>query len=135
MSLLALGSTLVYFVLAASVCALLPALLSWGLLRWSTGCPVPFNRVYLACLLWTFLGTGATLVLFSLGGLHGVPARQALLSPWLRGAMLLDMAIGAVLLWRLVPRGDGRRIRLGSACMCVAAVTALALVAAFAVLR
>jgi hypothetical protein len=35
------------------------------------------------------------------------------------------MLIGTVLLWWLTPRVDARRIRLGSACMAVAAIMAI----------
>jgi len=38
---------------------------------------------------------------------------------------VLDMLIGSVLLWRLVPRIDARRIRPGSACMAVAVIMAI----------
>jgi hypothetical protein len=43
----------------------------------------------------------------------------------LRWALVLDMAIGVALVWRLTPRIDARRVRLGSACMAVAAVMAV----------
>jgi hypothetical protein len=44
----------------------------------------------------------------------------------LRLALVVDMAVGALLLWRLIPRVDARRIRPTSACMAVAAVIAVA---------
>jgi hypothetical protein len=128
-SLLAISSSLVYAILADSVLALLLALACWGLLRWSTRCPVPFNRVYLACLLWALAATALTSALVLAGGQQAVGREHALLaSGWIRGAFLLDMLIGVVLLWRLVPRGDGHRITLGNACLCVGAIAVLVLV-------
>jgi len=128
-SLLAISSSLVYAILADSVLALLMALLCWALLRKVTRCPVPFNRVYLACLLWALAATAATVALIMIGGRDAVGAGHALLaSGWIRAAVLLDMALGVVLLWRLVPRGDGHRITLGNACLCVGVIAILALV-------
>lgn len=128
-SLLAISSTLVYAILADSVIALLLALVCWGLLRWSTRCPVPFNRVYLACLLWALAATAVSATLVTLGGKQAIGAGHALLaSGWIRGAFLIDMLIGALLLWRLVPRGDGHRITLGNACLCVGVIAVLALI-------
>lgn len=128
-SLLAISSSLVYAILADSVLALLLALLCWGLLRWSTRCPVPFNRVYLACLLWALAATAITAALIMIGGQQAVGNGHVLLaSGWIRSAFLLDMLTGVLLLWRLVPRGDGHRISLGNACLCVGAVAVLALI-------
>jgi uncharacterized BrkB/YihY/UPF0761 family membrane protein len=58
------------------------------------------------------------------GHLHP-PYGALLTSGLLRWALVLDMLIGTVLLWRLVPRIDARRIRPGSACMAVAAIMAI----------
>ncbi|KGI76925.1 hypothetical protein [Oleiagrimonas soli] len=128
-SLLAISSSLVYLILADSVVALLLALICWGLLRWNTRCPVPFNRVYLACLLWALAASAVTLGLISLGGKQAVgPGHQLLASGWIRVAVLLDMLLGVALLWRLVPRGDGHRITLGNACLCVGVIAVLALI-------
>jgi hypothetical protein len=58
---------------------------------------------------------------------HVKPPYGALLtSNALRGALVIDMLLGALLLWRLIPRTDARRIRPTSACMAVAAVMAIA---------
>jgi len=128
-SLLAISSTLVYAILFDSVLALLLALACWGLLRWSTRCPVPFNRVYLACLLWALAATAITAALVMTGGRQAVGNGHALLaSGWIRAAFLLDLLAGVALLWRLVPRGDGHRISLGNACLCVGAIALLVLV-------
>jgi len=128
-SLLAISSTLVYAILADSVLALLLALACWGLLRWSTRCPVPFNRVYLACLLWALAATAITAALVMAGGKQAIgPGHALLASGWIRAAVLLDMLVGVALLWRLVPRGDGHRISLGNACLCVGAIAVLVLV-------
>jgi len=128
-SLLAISSTLVYAILIDSVLALLLALACWGLLRWSTRCPVPFNRVYLACLLWALAATAITAALVMTGGRQAVgPGHALLASGWIRTAFLLDMLVGVALLWRLVPRGDGHRISLGNACLCVGAIAVLVLI-------
>jgi hypothetical protein len=128
-SLLAISASLIYAILADSVLALLLALICWGLLRWSTRCPVPFNRVYLACLLWALSATALTAALIMIGGRQAAGSGHALLaSGWIRGAFLIDMALGVALLWRLVPRGDGHRITLGNACLCVGVIAVLALI-------
>ena len=128
-SFLAISSTLVYLILADSVVALLLALVCWGLLRWATRCPVAFNRSYLACLLWAFAASAATLVLVTIGGRQAIgPGHPLLASPWIRGAFVLDMLLGVALLWRFIPRGDGRRISLANACLCVGVVAVLVLV-------
>lgn len=128
-SLLAISSSLVYLILADSVVALLLALICWGLLRWTTRCPVPFNRTYLGCLMWAFAASAATLLLITIGGLQAIgPGQSLLASPWIRGAFVMDMLLGVVLLWRLIPRGDGHRITLGNACLCVGVLAVLALI-------
>jgi len=58
------------------------------------------------------------------GHLHP-PYAPLLASGLLRFALVLDMLIGTVLLWRLIPRIDAHRIRPGSACMAVAAIMAI----------
>lgn len=127
--LLTLSSSLVYFVLAASVVAFVPALISWGVLRWTTGAPVPFNRAYYASLVWVFVASLSGLALLLAGGGHAVALARPLASPWMRAAMLLALLIGVVTLWRMVPRGDGHRISLGNACMAAALGAAPLLVA------
>ena len=120
-------SSLIYFVLAASVLAVVPGVVTWRVLRWSTGCPVPFNRTYYASLLWMLLGGALTLLVLLAGGDHGVALQQPLASPWLRLSLLLNMLLGVVLTWRLVPRGDGYRITVLNACTSVAVVTVVAI--------
>lgn len=128
-SFLAISSTLVYLILADSVVALLLALVCWGLLRWITRCPVQFNRCYLGCLLWAFAASALTLVLVSVGGIQAVgPGHPLLASPWIRTAFMLDMLLGVAFLWRFIPRGDGHRITLGNACLCVGVIAALVLI-------
>ena len=111
-------SILTWWLLSSSVGALPCALAAWVVLRWCERGPPVFNRVYLACLLWSLLGT---LMLMSLR----VPPLAPWHSPTLRLALLIDILAGAALLWRLVPRHDRRRIRLASACMAVAVVVAI----------
>lgn len=133
-ALLTLSSSLVYFVLAASVVAFVPALISWGVLRWATGCPVPFNRAYYASLVWVFAGSAVALLLLLAGGRDAIDLARPLASPWVRAAALADLLLGAVVFWRMVPRGDGRRISLGNACL-GAALAALPAIAALALLH
>ena len=124
-TLLTVISTLLWWVLYSSMAALVFALIGWSVLRWIERCAVVFNRVYFASLLWAMIslllvaGTAAYE-----GHLH--PPYTALLSSGLlRIALVVDMLIGVLLLWRLVPRIDARRIRPGSACMAVAAIMAI----------
>ncbi|RDI98548.1 hypothetical protein DVT68_08430 [Dyella solisilvae] len=129
-TLLTLISTLLWWVLYSSIGALFFAIIAWGVLRWSERCTVVFNRTYLACLVWNLIG------LLLIAGVavhegHTQPPYVALLtSPLLRGALVLDMLIGAFVLWRLIPRTDARRIRPASACMAVAVIMAVAFGAA-----
>lgn len=124
-SVLAATSTLLWWVLYSSIGALFFAIVAWSVLRWSERCPVVFNRTYLACLVWSLVG----LLLVAGVALHEGHARPPyaplLASPLLRGALVADMAIGVPVLWRLIPRVDAHRIRLASACMAVAAMTAV----------
>jgi len=123
---LTLVSTLLWWVLYSSMGALVAALVGWSVLRWTERCNVVFNRVYLACLLWTMLGMAVIVAVAAYEG-HLHPPYGALLhSGLLRVALVLDMLAGTILLWRLVPRTDAHRIRPGSACMAVALITALA---------
>ncbi len=124
-TLLTVISTLLWWVLYSSMAALPLALIGWCVLRWTERCAVVFNRIYLACLLWTMLGMLLVVGVAAYEG-HLHPPYGALLgSSLLRGALVLDMLIGSVLLWRLVPRVDAHRIRPGSACMAVAVIMAL----------
>ncbi len=118
-------STLLWWVLYSSMAALLFALMGWLVLRWVEGCPVVFNRIYFACLLWNLIGMALVFGVAAYEG-HLQPPYAALLgSGLLRVTLVVDMLIGVVLLWRLVPRIDARRIRPGSACMAVAVIMAI----------
>jgi hypothetical protein len=125
-TLLTLLSTLLWWVLYGSIAALAASLIAWPILRWSERTEVVFNRVYLACLLWCLFG----LLLVGLVAAHQghlkPPYGPLLASLPLRLALVVDMAVGALLLWRLIPRVDARRIRPTSACMAVATVIAVA---------
>ena len=124
-TLLALLSGLVWWVLYSSLLALPCALVAWAVLRWTERCRVPFNRVYLACLLWTLLGA----VLLIGTAVHFKLRLAAVLALFaftpMRLALVLDMLLGVLCLWRLVPRADARRIRPASACLAVAVVVAI----------
>ena len=124
-SLLTLVSSLVWWVLYGSIGALLCALIAWAVLRWTERCNVVFNRVYLACLLWTLLGMLLVVGVAAYEGYLQPPFRALLTSGLLRWALVLDMAVGVALLWRLTPRVDARRVRPGSACLAVGVVIAV----------
>lgn len=125
-TLLTLLSSLLWWVLYSSIFALVFSLIAWPVLRWAERSNVVFNRVYLACLLWSLAGM-LLVAGVALHEGHLQPPYAALLaSNMLRFALVLDMVIGATLLWRLIPRVDARRIRPASACMAVAAVMAVA---------
>ena len=118
-------SLLFWWVIYASLGAIVPALISSLVLRWHERSAVVFNRVYLACLLWTLAGL---LMLFLIAVHEGhtrPPYAPLLASTSLRWAILIDMLVGVIALWRLVPRADARHIRPTSACMAVALVTAI----------
>jgi hypothetical protein len=118
-------SSLLWWVLYSSMAALLFAAMGYLVLRWIERCPVVFNRLYLACLWWSLLGMALILGVAAWEG-HLRPPYVALLSSGLlRVALVVDMLIGVVLLWRLVPRIDAHRIRPGSACMAVAVIMAI----------
>lgn len=133
-TLLTLVSTLVWWVLYSSIGALFFALIAWSVLRWSERCAVVFNRTYLACLVWTLMG----LLLVAGVALHEghtrPPYAPLLTSPLLRSALVLDMVIGVIVLWRLIPRVDAHRIRPTSACLAVAVMMALGFGAATSLL-
>jgi len=124
-TLLTVISSLLWWVLYSSMAALLFALIGWSVLRWTERCAVVFNRIYFACLLWAML---SMLLIVGVAAYerHLHPPYAALLSSGLlRCALVLNMLIGTVLLWRLTPRIDAHRIRPGSACMAVAVITAI----------
>ena len=122
---LALLSSLIWWVLYSSIGAIVPSAIAWVTLRWSEGAPVVFNRTYLACLVWSLL----TLLLGAAAAAHvGVtrpPLGPLLASGAFRASLTMSMLIGVAVLWRLIPRVDARRIRLGSACVAVAVVMAV----------
>jgi len=126
MNLLALISSLVWWVLYGSIGALACALIAWVVLRWAERCNVVFNRVYFASLIWTLLGMLLVAGVPAHEGIVRPPLRPLLASNLLRGALVADMLIGAALIWRLTPRIDAHRVRPGSACLAVAAVMAVA---------
>lgn len=124
-ALLTLVSTLVWWVLYGSIGALLCALIAWSVLRWTERCNVVFNRVYLACLLWTLLGMLLVVGVAAYEGHLHPPFRPLLASGLLRWALVVDMVVGVALVWRLTPRVDAHRVRVGSACIAVAVVMAV----------
>jgi hypothetical protein len=124
-TLLTLISTLLWWVLYSSMGALVFTLISWPVLRWAERCAVVFNRLYLACLLWTLIGMALIVATAAFEGHLHPPYAPLLSSGLLRWALVLDMLVGAAVLWRLTPRVDARRIRPTSACMAVAAVMAI----------
>jgi hypothetical protein len=124
-TLLTVLSALLWWVLYGSMAALAAALIAWPMLRWAERANVVFNRVYLACLLWTLLGLLLIALVAAHEGRLKPPYAPLLASAPLRLALVADMVAGAVLLWRLIPRVDARRIRPTSACMAVAAVMAV----------
>lgn len=123
---LTLVSTLLWWVLYSSIGALFFALIAWSVLRWAERCTVVFNRTYLACLVWNLIGLLLVAGVAMHQGHTRPPYGALLTSPLLRGVLVLDMLIGVLVLWRLIPRSDARRIRPTSACMAVAAVMAIA---------
>ena len=125
-TLLAVISILLWWVLYSSIAALVFALIGASVLRWTERCAVVFNRIYLACLLWTLAGLLLVFVVAAFEGRLQPPYAPLLRSGLLRVVLVLDMLVGAALLWRLVPRVDARRIRPGSACMVVAMNMAIA---------
>lgn len=118
-------SSLLWWVLYSSMAALVFALIGWSVLRWTERCNVVFNRIYFACLLWTMIGMLLMVGVAAYEGRLHPPYAALLSSGLLRVTLVVDMLIGTVLLWRLVPRVDARRIRPGSACMAVAVIMAI----------
>lgn len=124
-TLLTLLSTLLWWVLYSSIGALFFAIIAWSVLRWIERCPVVFNRTYLACLVWSLVSLLIIIGVAMHEGHLRPPFAPLLNSTLLRSALVVDMVIGAVLLWRLIPRIDAHRIRPTSACMAVAAIMAV----------
>jgi hypothetical protein len=124
-TLLTVISSLLWWVLYSSMAALVFALIGWSVLRWTERCAVVFNRIYFACLLWTMIGMLLVVGVAAYEGRLHPPYGPLLSSGLLRCALVLDMLIGTVLLWRLTPRIDAHRIRPGSACMAVAVIMAI----------
>jgi len=122
---LTLISALLWWVLYSSIGALFIAVIAWSVMRWIERCPVVFNRAYLACLVWSLI----TLLIVAGVALHEghtkPPYTPLLTSPLLRGGLLVDMVIGVVVLWRLIPRVDAHRVRPSSACLAVAVIMAV----------
>lgn len=124
-TLLTLLSSLVWWVLYSSIGALFCALIAWVVLRWCEQGPPVFNRVYMACLFWTLLGVLMVAgVAIHVGNVRP-PYGELLHSSLLRLVLVVDMLVGVLLLWRLIPRFDQRRIRPTSACLAVAVVMAI----------
>ena len=125
--LLTLLSAAIWWIIYSSAAAVVPALIVWGVLRWLERSPVVFNRAYFASLLWT-------LAIVLSGGLviaaqHGQAVGQSIfVLPWMRAALVVNMLLGAALVWWLVPRIDARRVKPTSACMAVAIVMVVAMV-------
>jgi hypothetical protein len=129
-TLLTLISTLLWWVLYSSIGALFFALIAWTVLRWIERCPVVFNRTYLACLVWNLIGLLIVTGVAMHEGMMKPPYAPLLNSALLRGALVVDMVIGVLVLWRLIPRIDAHRIRPASACMAVAVIMAISFGAA-----
>ena len=99
-TLLTLLSSLVWWVLYSSIGALFCALIAWVVLRWCEQGPPVFNRVYMACLLWTLLGVLMVAgVAIHVGNVRP-PYGELLHSSLLRLVLVIDMLVGVVLLWR-----------------------------------
>lgn len=118
-------STALWWVLYSSIGALVCALIGWCVLRWAERCAVVFNRLYFACLLWTLIGVALVVAVAAAKGQLHPPYGALLQSGALRWALVADMLVGAILVWRLTPRIDAHRIRPASACMAVAAIMAI----------
>jgi hypothetical protein len=130
MSGLTLLSALLWWLLYASLGALVCSMIAWPVLRWSERQTVVFNRTYFACLLWNLLAMALLLAAAWHAGALKPPYAPLLATGALRGALVAQMLAGALLLWRLIPRRDARRIRPASACLAAAVVTAAAFGAA-----
>jgi hypothetical protein len=120
-------SALIWWVIYSSAAAVIPALIVWLALRWLEKTPVVFNRTYMASLIWALAAvlTGGLVI----AAQHGQAAGQSIFTlPWMRASLVVDMLLGAGLIWWLVPRVDARRVKPTSACMAVALVMVVAMV-------
>lgn len=124
-TLLTVLSTLLWWVLYSSIGALFFAIIAWSVLRWIERCPVVFNRAYLACLVWSLISLLIVTGVAMHEGHVRPPFAPLFNSTLLRAALVVDMLIGAVVLWRLIPRIDAHRIRPTSACLAVAVIMAV----------
>ncbi len=126
-TLLTLLSAAIWWVIYSSAAAVVPAVIVWLSLRWLEKTPVVFNRAYMASLIWTPAAvlTGGLVI----AAQHGqAPGESVFALPWMRASLVLDMLLGAALIWYLVPRLDARRVKPTSACMAVALVMVVAMV-------
>lgn len=123
--LLTLVSSLIWWVLYGSIGAIVPSVIAWIVLRWSEGAPVVFNRTYLACLVWSLLAILISTITAAHVGVMRPPFAPLLASDAFRASLVLSMLIGVIAMWRLIPRIDARRIRIGSACVAVAVIMAI----------
>ncbi|HXP02059.1 MAG TPA: hypothetical protein VN813_16265 [Luteibacter sp.] len=126
-TLLTLLSAAIWWVIYSSAAAAVPAVIVWLSLRWLEKTPVVFNRAYMASLIWTLAAvlTGGLVI----AAQHGqAPGESVFALPWMRASLVLDMLLGAALIWYLVPRLDARRVKPTSACMAVALVMVVAMV-------
>ncbi len=118
---LVLVSGLLWWVLYSSIGALFVAIIVWAILRWMERGMVVFNRTYLACLIWLMIDALVGAVVFYRAKGH-IDATVMMHSVGWRIAIIVNMLLGAWLLWRMVPRIDARRIKPTSACLAVAVV-------------
>ncbi len=118
---LVLVSGLLWWVLYSSIGALFVAIIVWAILRWMERGMVVFNRTYLACLIWLMIDALVGAVVFYRAKGH-IDATAMMHSVGWRIAIIVNMLLGAWLLWRMVPRIDARRIKPTSACLAVAVV-------------
>jgi hypothetical protein len=126
-TLLTFLSAAIWWVIYSSAAAIIPALIVWGALRFLEKTPVVFNRAYMASLIWALVAvlTGGLVI----AAQHGqAPGESIFVLPWMRASLVLDMLIGAWLVWWYVPRIDARRVKPTSACMAVAIVMVVAMV-------
>ncbi|QDE40952.1 hypothetical protein FIV34_17895 [Luteibacter pinisoli] len=126
-TLLTLFSAAIWWVIYSSAAAVVPAVIVFFVLRWLEKTAVVFNRAYLASLIWALLAvlTGGLVI----AAQHGQAVGQSIfVLPWMRAALVVDMLVGAFLIWQLVPRIDARRVKPANACMAVAMVMVVALV-------
>jgi hypothetical protein len=129
--LLTVLSAAIWWVIYSSMAAAFSGLIVWAALRFLEKTPIVFNRVYMATLIWALIsfGINGLILATQLGHALGqTPGASILTLPWVRAAMVLNMFIGAFLVWRLVPRGDARRVKPTSACAAVALVTVVSTV-------